>query len=94
MKKRWYLLMSVLALVVVLVSGCSVKNTESDKSALAGYPFTAGRYFWPKPEWVLPEPVFGEVPKGNPETLRPLTDSEKDRVVAIALSTPGSSRLA
>jgi len=55
------------------------------------YPFAPGRYFWPKPDWALDEPSPGEVPADNPESLRLLTDEEKDRVVEMALDTTEAS---
>jgi hypothetical protein len=93
MKKR---LITGLILVMLLVLVSCAPPTPAPPAPLPGpsgesraqYPFAPGRYFWPEPEWALPEPAFGEVPKDNPETLRPLTDEEKDRVVEIALSTP------
>lgn len=85
----------VVSLLLVSVS-CAEPLAPASTPGLPGesparYPFAPGRYFWPKPDWALDEPSLGEVPAGNPGSLRLPTDEEKDRMVEIVLNTPEAS---
>jgi hypothetical protein len=93
-RKRLWLAVSWLVIMILMVSGCAAPSVEPSEPAGESpvvYYLTPGRYFWPKPDWALDEPSFGEVTADNPESLRLLTDEEKDRVVEIALETTEAS---
>lgn len=78
----------ILAVCLLVPVSCAAPTPSESHTQ---YPFTPGRYFWPKPDWALPEPFLGEIPADNPEGLSLLTVEEKDRVVEIALSTSEAS---